>query len=102
MADLKKRFSIRLGFVFGTQDIDPTTDTVVNDKIVNVWGAEYERLEQEEAVLFEARLQQECGDDLMKLMGKAMKVAADFGLETIIGEPVAAVTDSGPPGQANR
>jgi hypothetical protein len=83
--ELKKRASIRLGFVFGMQDIDSETDAVVNDHVVNVWGASYERLEVEEAVLFEARLQETCGKDLMALMEKAMKVAADFGMETIVG-----------------
>ena len=84
---MKKRASVKLGFVFSMQDIDEETDVVVRDHVVNVWGGAYERLEVEEAVLFEAELQRTCGDDMLDLMKKAMKVAADFGLETIVGIP---------------
>ena len=84
---MKKRASIKLGFVMSMQGIDEDTNQIVNDHVVNVWGASYERLEVEEAVLFEARLQQECGSDLMKVSEKAMKVSVDFGLETVMGIP---------------
>lgn len=87
MAELKKRASIRMGFVLGMQDIDPVTDTVVNDHVVNVWGGMYERMEPEEAVLFQAELNNKCGADLDALITKARKVASDFGLETVIGSP---------------
>ena len=83
----KKRMTIRLGITIGMQDIDTDSGAVLQDYVVNNWGASYMRLEQEEAVLFQERLNDECGADLDKLVAKARKVAVDFGLETLIGTP---------------
>lgn len=82
----KKRMTIRMGIVMGMQEIDDN-GAILQDYPVNVWGAEYDRMEQEEAVLFQERLNDECGDDLDKLINKARKVAVDFGLEMVIGAP---------------
>lgn len=87
MAEVKKRASIRMGFIMSMQDIDAETDVVLRDHVVNVWGGSYERLELEEAVQFEAELQKTCGKDLGDLMQKVMKVATDFGVEMVIGGP---------------
>lgn len=87
MSELNKRYTIYIGFAFGTQDIDPVTDMVVHEKIVNSWGGMYQRLEQEEAVLFENALDEALGDEMMALAARAKTVAAKFGLETIVGTP---------------
>jgi hypothetical protein len=87
MAEIKKRATIRLGFVFGTREIDADTDAVLVDRVVNVWGCSYDRLEHEEAILFEKELQVKCGKQMLDLMETAMEVAADFGLETVLGIP---------------
>jgi hypothetical protein len=103
MAGIKSRERISLGFVFGTQNIDVDTDLVVREKIVNVWGADYQRLELEEAVLFEAHMRKRCNEAFLHLMDVAMEAAADFGLETVIGvpsgtDPLVAARDSGKTG----
>jgi hypothetical protein len=88
MADeLNKRFSLIIGFGVGTQDIDSVTDRVVHEKIVNVWGGYYQRLEQEEAILFQNALNDALGDEMMALAAKAKTVAAKFGLEIIDESP---------------
>jgi arginine decarboxylase-like protein len=82
----KKRMTIRIGIVTGMQEIDET-GAVLQDYAVNTWGGSYFHLEQEEAVLFQQRLNDECGKDLDELVAKARKVAVDFGLEMVIGTP---------------
>jgi hypothetical protein len=86
MSETKKRMSMRLGIVMGMQEIDEN-GAILQDYPVNVWGAAYNRLEQEEAVLFQQRLNEECGADLDKLTAKARAVAVEFGLEAVIGAP---------------
>lgn len=96
MSELKKRAAIRLGFTMSMQDIDPDTDAIVNDHVVNNWGGAYERLEVEEAVLFEAYLDETCGADFDIFIAKVRKAAKDFGLETIIGIPAGSnITEAG-------
>ena len=87
MGNTNKRATIRLGFVFGTQDIDAETGAVVADKVVNVWGGSYTNLDMEEAVMLEAKLNEALGSEMLELMGKAMTVAADLGMETVLGLP---------------
>lgn len=91
----KKRMTLRLGIVVGMQEIDESTGAVLQDYPVNVWGAEYDRLEQEEAVLFQQRLNDECGADLDELIAKTRRVAVDFGLEMLIGTPPESTHPSG-------
>jgi hypothetical protein len=95
----KKRMTLRLGLVAGMQEIDETTGAVLQDYPVNVWGAQYDRLEQEEAVLFQQRLNDECGKDLDELTTKARKVAVEFGIDTLIGAPPAPPAPSHPSGK---
>ena len=82
--ETKKRMTIRIGIVTGMQEIDDT-GAVLQDYVVNTWGGSYFRLEQEEAVLFQERLNDELGKDMDALTAKARKVAVDFGLEMVIG-----------------
>ena len=82
--ETKKRMTIRIGIVTGMQEIDDT-GAVLQDYPVNTWGGSYFRLEQEEAVLFQQRLNDELGTDMDALMAKARKVGVDFGIETVIG-----------------
>jgi hypothetical protein len=82
----KKRMTIRIGIVTGMQKIDET-GAILQDYVVNTWGGSYFRLEQEEAVLFQQRLNDELGADMDALTAKARKVAVDFGLEMVIGTP---------------
>ena len=84
MSETKKRMTIRIGIVTGMQEIDES-GAVLQDYIVNTWGGSYFRLEQEEAILFQERLNDELGKDMDALTAKARKVAVDFGLEMVIG-----------------
>ena len=84
MSETKKRMTIRIGIVTGMQEIDEA-GAVLQDYVVNTWGGSYFRLEQEEAVLFQERLNDELGKDMDALTAKARKVAVDFGLEMTIG-----------------
>ena len=68
------------------QDIDES-GAVLQDYPVNTWGGSYYRLEQEEAILFQQRLNDELGADLDALMVKARKIGVDFGVEAVIGSP---------------
>jgi hypothetical protein len=90
--ELKKRMTIRIGIVTGMQDIDEN-GAVLQDYTVNTWGGSYMRMEQEEAILFQQRLNDELGADMDALTAKARKVAVDFGIEMVIGTP----PDSGKP-----
>jgi hypothetical protein len=92
MGELKKRMTIRIGIVTGMQDIDEN-GAVLQDYTVNTWGGSYMRMEQEEAILFQQRLNDELGADMDALTAKARKVAVDFGVEMVIGTP----PDSGKP-----
>jgi hypothetical protein len=87
MAEMKKRFAMSMGFVMHAQNIDMETDVVARENFVNVWGGRYERLEHEEATLFEAALNAECGDELDAVIRKARAVATKFGLEMVGQEP---------------
>jgi hypothetical protein len=87
MAEMKKRFAMSMGFVMHAQNIDLETDVVARENFVNVWGGRYERLEQEEAILFEAALNDACGAELDALTFKARAVAVKFGLELVGQEP---------------
>ena len=82
MSELKKRVSIRLGITTGGQVIDEN-GAVLEDYVVNNWGGSYFRLEPEEAVLFQAALNEACGDDLDALSKKARAVGVKFGLEMV-------------------
>ena len=82
----KKRMTIRMGITVGNQVIEDD-GTVSEDYIINNWGCSYSRLEPEEAVLFQEALNNEIGADMDALIAKARKVAVDFGLETIVGNP---------------
>ena len=84
MSEVKKRMTCRLGITMGVQVIDGST--VTEDYIVNNWGGSYFRLEPEEAVQFQAALNETCGDDMDALTKKARAVAVQFGLE-LVGEP---------------
>ena len=70
----------------GMQEIDEN-NVVLQDYIVNTWGGSYYRLEQEEAILLQERLNAECGKEMDELMAKVRKVALDFGIEVVIGAP---------------
>jgi hypothetical protein len=87
MSDMKERFAMSLGFTLHTQKIDPETNAVMQENFVNVWGGRYERLMEAETLAFQAVLNEECGDELDKLMKKVRQVAAEFGLETKLGIP---------------
>jgi hypothetical protein len=82
----KKRMTIRLGIIMGAQVIEDN-GAVTEDYIVNNWGGAYFRLEPEEAVQFQAALNDACGDDLDALTKKARGVAVNFGLEMVGQEP---------------
>ena len=84
MSETKKRMTIRIGIVTGNQDIDEN-GAVIQDYVVNTWGGSYFRLEQEESILLQQRLNDELGADLDELINKARKVAMDFGVEMVIG-----------------
>lgn len=84
--ETKKRMTIHIGIVTGMQEIDES-GAVLQDYPVNTWGGSYFRLEQEEAVMFQERLNDELGADLDALIAKARKVAVDFGIEMTIGTP---------------
>jgi hypothetical protein len=84
MAETKKRMTLRMGIIMGAQVIDEN-GAVREDYIVNNWGGAYYRLEPEEAVMFQAALNEALGDDLDALTKKARAVAVNFGLE-MIGE----------------
>ena len=86
MSETKKRMTIRIGIVTGAQEIDES-GSVLQDYIVNTWGGSYFRLEQEESILFQERLNNELGKDMDALTAKARKVAVDFGLEMVVGIP---------------
>ena len=60
MSETKKRMTIHGGIVMGMQEIDEN-NVVLQDYIVNTWGGSYYRLEQEEAILLQERLNAECG-----------------------------------------
>ena len=87
MAEQKKRCAMSLGFTMHMQNIDTESDTVVMENFVNNWGARYERLEIEEAVAFQAALIDGCKAEYLALVNKAMDVAVEFGLETVVGVP---------------
>jgi arginine decarboxylase-like protein len=82
----KKRMTMRAGLVMGMQEIDEN-GVVLQDYVVNTWGGSYFRMDQEEAVLFQQRLNDTCGADLDALIAKVRGVAVEFGLETLIGVP---------------
>ena len=77
----ESRTSIRAGIVIGGQRIDPATDEIVSDYHRNTHGAVYDRLELEEAILFQTALNTELGDDFDALAKKVRAVAVRFGLE---------------------
>lgn len=82
--EIKKRMTIHIGIITGMQNIDEN-GAVLQDYTVNTWGGSYYRLEPEEAVLFQERLNDELGADMDELTAKARKVAVDFGIEMTIG-----------------
>jgi hypothetical protein len=94
MAEMKERFAMSLGFTLHSQKIDTETNAVMIENFVNVWGGRYERLEPEEAVLFQAALNAACGSELDVLAKKAREVGVKFGLELVGHEP----TKPGRPG----
>jgi hypothetical protein len=83
----KKRMTIRMGILMGAQVIEEDTGAITEDYIVNNWGGAYFRLEPEEAVLFQAALNEAVGDDLDALTKKCRAVGVQFGLEMIGQEP---------------
>jgi hypothetical protein len=86
MSEVKKRMAMGLGFTLHMQSIDEESDVIVKENFVNVWGGRYERLDIDEAILFEAALKEECTEEWVALMKKAMGVATKFGLE-LVGQP---------------
>ena len=87
MAELKKRMSMSLGITMYMQSIDGESNIVVQENFVNNWGGRYERLDQDEAVLFQSALLSECVDEYQALEKKAMTVAAKFGLDMVVETP---------------
>lgn len=85
MADIKKRMSMSMGITLYMQSIDEESNIVVQENFVNNWGGRYERLDQDEAILFQNALLSECVDEYQALEKKAMAVAAKFGLD-MVGE----------------
>jgi agmatine/peptidylarginine deiminase len=93
----KKRMTIRTGIIMGMQEIDEDTGAVLSDYVVNTWGGEYFRLEQEEAILFQQFLNEKCGKDFDALSAKVRDAAVEFGTTAILGEEKKV-----PPGQAKK
>ena len=85
MADIKKRMSMSMGLTMYMQSIDEASNVVVQENFVNNWGGRYERLEQDEAILFQNALLSECVDEYQALEKKAMAVASKFGID-MVGE----------------
>jgi len=83
MAEIKKRAAMSLGFTLHMQSIDEDSDVVVMENFVNNWGGRYERLDIDEAILFEAALRAGCKAEFTALMEKGMEVATEFGLELV-------------------
>lgn len=81
----EKRAALSLGFTLHMQNLDDAGG-IDSENFVNVWGGRYERLEIDEAILFQAALNKECKAEYLALMSKAMDVASQFGLE-LVGEP---------------
>ena len=79
MSEENKRVAISLGFTMNMQTLDES-GVIDSEEFVNVWGGRYERLNYDEAVRFEAKLDEECGDELDAFIKKARGVAAQFGL----------------------
>jgi hypothetical protein len=92
MAELKKRAVIRTGISISHQTFNED-GAMMEDYIVSDGGWNVYRLEPEEAVLIQNRLNDELADDLLALQKKVMKVMAEFGKEVVIGTP----PDSGKP-----
>ena len=86
MAEMKKRMAMGLGFTMHMQSVDENSDVVVKENFVNVWGGRYERLDIDEAILFENALKTGCKTEYLALMSKAMDIAAEFGLN-MVGSP---------------
>lgn len=82
--ETKKRVTIRIGIVTGMQEIDEN-DAVLKDYAVNTWGGTYARLEPEEAIMLQERLNDAVGADMDAMVTKARKVAMDFGVEMMLG-----------------
>ena len=91
MAELKKRMAMSLGFTMHMQSIDTESNVVAQENFVNNWGGRYERLDIDEAVLFQNALLDECVDEYQALEKKAMAVAGKFGIERV-GETPAKTT----------
>ena len=85
MSEIKKRGAISIGFTLHMQSIDTNSDLIVKENFVNVWGARSERLDIDEAILFQNALKDGCKTEYLALMSKAMDVAGEFGLN-LIGE----------------
>ena len=85
MAEIKKRMAMGLGFTLHMQSIDTDSDLIVKENFVNVWGGRSERLDIDEAILFQNALKDGCKTEYLALMSKAMDVAGEFGLN-LIGE----------------
>jgi len=93
MSELKKRGAVSLGFTLHMQSIDTDSDLIVKENFVNVWGGRLERLDIDEAILFQNALKNGCKAEYLALMSKAMDVAGEFGLELVGTTP----TKSGNP-----
>ena len=87
MSEEKKRVAMRLGFVAHMQNINVEDDVIVRENHINTWGGVFERLDPDEAMLFEESLRRECKAEFTALMEKAMEVAAARGLEVVGNNP---------------
>ena len=82
MGSKEKRATIRLGFVFGTQDMDEGGN-IVQDRVVSVWGGSMTNLDPDEAIYIENALNAECGDEMDAVIKKARAVLAKIGVDSM-------------------
>ena len=84
MSEVKTRAVIRTGISISHQTFDDA-GSMLEDYIVSEGGWNAYRLEPEEAVLIQNRLNDELADDMLALQKKVMKVMGDFGIEAVVG-----------------
>ena len=84
MSEVKKRAVIRTGILVCHQTFNEAGH-MLEDYIISDTGHNVYRLEPEEAVLVQNRLNDELADDALALQKKVMKVMADFGIEAVVG-----------------
>ena len=81
---IKKRAVIRTGVLISHQTFNED-GAMLEDYIITDSGHNVYRLEPEEAVIIQNRLNDELADDMLALQKKVMKVMADFGIEAVVG-----------------